>query len=343
MIVVTMLIAFVVTLELTRRFCNPASRLHILDHPNERSLHTQPLPRSGGVAVLGGLVAGGIALSLYSNGGTLGVLLIDALPVALVSFLDDRFGISPAARIPAHLLAAAGLLGMGYAPGQLQLPGLDWTAPSWIITPVVLLFVVWMINLYNFMDGMDGFAGGMAVVGFVSFAMLGLQAGHPPFAGASLVVAGAAAGFLVFNFPPARIFLGDTGSSTLGFLVAAFSLWGSRDGLFPLWLAGLLFSPFIVDATVTLTRRLSRSEKVWLPHKTHYYQRLVQLGPGGHRNTLLAEYALMLACSLSVLLAVSLSPTAQIALALAWLLAYLLLMLGVRRLEERYSIRTSAS
>jgi UDP-N-acetylmuramyl pentapeptide phosphotransferase/UDP-N-acetylglucosamine-1-phosphate transferase len=189
-----------------------------------------------------------------------------------------------------------------------------------------------MINLYNFMDGMDGFAGGMAVIGFSTLAWLGrADAG---FAAVCLTVAAASAGFLIHNFPPAKIFLGDTGSTTLGFLAAACSLWGSKADLFPFWVALLVFSPFIVDATVTLLRRLLRGEKVWEAHRKHYYQRLVLLG-WGHRRTVLVEYALMLACAGSAELAIHLSPAGQATLAAGWLLIYGLLMWGVGRLERR--------
>jgi UDP-N-acetylmuramyl pentapeptide phosphotransferase/UDP-N-acetylglucosamine-1-phosphate transferase len=182
------------------------------------------------------------------------------------------------------------------------------------------------------MDGMDGFAGGMAVIGFSTLAWLGRA--DPGFATLCLIVAAASAGFLFHNFPPAKIFLGDTGSTTLGFLAAACSLWGSRVGLFPFWVALLVFSPFIVDATVTLLRRLLRGERIWEAHRTHYYQRLVLLG-WGHRRTVLVEYALMLACAGSALLAVRLPPTGQAMMALGWVFIYSLLMRGVGWLERR--------
>jgi UDP-N-acetylmuramyl pentapeptide phosphotransferase/UDP-N-acetylglucosamine-1-phosphate transferase len=194
------------------------------------------------------------------------------------------------------------------------------------------LFILWMINLYNFMDGMDGFAGGMAVIGFTTLAWLGrADAG---FAAVNLTIAAASAGFLAYNFPPARLFLGDTGSTALGFLAAACSLWGSAAGLFPFWAALWVFSPFIVDATVTLLRRLMRGERVWEAHRSHYYQRLVLLG-WGHRRTVLAEYVLMLACAGSAMLAVHLPTHSAFLLALGVGSVYGLLMGGVRRLERR--------
>ena len=342
MTIIAVLTAFLATTWLTWRFCDPASRFHILDHPTERSLHQHPVPRTGGVAVVGGLTAGWLVLAGGQlSGDPFHFVLLSALPVALVSFLDDRFGVHPGVRFLVHLGAAALLLWTGYLPASIGLPGFLWTPPPALAAGLATLFVVWMINLYNFMDGMDGFAGGMTVIGFTSFAICGWQAGNAPFADASLLAAAASAGFLLFNFPPASIFLGDCGSSTLGFLAAGFTLWGSLEGVLPLWTAVLIFSPFIVDATVTLSRRLLRGEKIWLPHKTHYYQRLVQVG-WGHRRTLFAEYLLMLACSLAALAVSAWPPAFQVGLTLFWLVVYIVLMLGVERLERRHDKVTTS-
>ncbi|MCB1792886.1 MAG: glycosyltransferase family 4 protein [Candidatus Competibacteraceae bacterium] len=308
-----------------------------IDHPNARSLHEQPTPRTGGLAVLAGIMIG-ILLIMFKNTGlpvhTLGFISIGLIPLALVSFQDDRTGVAARWRILIHLLAGVSLLAAGLTPERLSLPGWILSLPGWIAVPLTLLFVVWMINLYNFMDGMDGFASGMAVIGFSTLA--GLSWSDAGFATFCLTIAAASAGFLVHNFPPAKIFLGDTGSITLGFLAAACGLWGARASLFPFWVTLLVFSPFIMDATVTLLLRLLRGEKVWEAHRSHYYQRLVLLG-WGHRRTVLAEYALMLACAGSALLAVRLPPVGQISLAMAWGLIYGFLMWGVGRLERRHA------
>jgi UDP-N-acetylmuramyl pentapeptide phosphotransferase/UDP-N-acetylglucosamine-1-phosphate transferase len=171
------------------------------------------------------------------------------------------------------------------------------------------------------------------VLGFGGYALLGAMAGAGLFTLLCLVLAGAAAGFLLFNFPRARIFMGDAGSSTLGFLAAAFALWADRDGLFPLWVAVLVFSPFFVDATVTLLRRALKGEKVWEAHRSHFYQRLVLLG-WSHRRTVLWEYVLMAACVVSAALAVSAPPAAQLGIVAGWILVYAALMAGVARLED---------
>ena len=338
MIVGIVFVVFILTVILTWRFCNPASSLYILDHPNERSLHVQATPRSGGVAVVIGISVGALLVWLvHPSDPNWTLLLLAGLPVALVSFVDDRHGVRVAVRILCHIAAGCLLIGLGYVPEVLELPGLMWRLPAVVDMLAALLFIVWMINLYNFMDGMDGFAGGMTVIGFITYALLGLQADNLLFVLASCVVAASGAGFLLFNFPPARIFLGDTGSSTLGFLMAAFSLWASRDKVFPLWIAVVVFSPFIVDATVTLLRRLSQGDKVWIAHKTHYYQKLVQLG-WGHRRTVLAEYGLMLWCSLSALVAMGVSTVIQLGLSVVLLLLYIVLILSIERLRQRHSI-----
>ena len=328
------MLALGVSAFLTQRFCDPVSWLHILDHPNERSLHTRPTPRSGGVAIVIGVVVG-MTLWMASAGvpATVGWLGACALIVAGVSFLDDMKGLSVGSRFVGHLVASGVLLTGGLELARIEVPGLVWDWPAWLGAVFSIFYLIWMINLYNFMDGMDGFAGGMGVFGFGTFAVLGGLAGHHTFLIASLIVAAGAGGFLLFNFPPARIFMGDTGSSALGLLAGGFSLWGASEGVFPFWVALLVFSPFIVDASVTLVRRLLHGEPVWRAHKTHYYQRLVQLG-WGHRKTVLYEYALMLACSLSAILAASLGKTVQLCLVAFWCGLYVTLMVLVARLER---------
>ncbi len=325
---------------MTRYFCRPDARLRILDHPNTRSLHSQPVPRTGGVAILAAVAAGGFALAWLRPAAALLWLGLGALLVAAVSFADDRSSLHPALRLAAHVAAAALIVFAGYALPDLGLPGLSWHWPAAAGLALSVLFVVWMINLYNFMDGMDGFAAGMAVAGFGGFAMLGIMGGSEVFASASLVVVAAAGGFLLFNFPPARIFMGDTGSALLGFLAAGFSLWGVQERLFPLWAALLLFSPFIVDASVTLLRRAVRGEPFWQAHRMHYYQRLVRLG-WGHRKTLGWEGVLFVAVTGSTVWALSRDAGTQWAVLAFWMAGYPLLMWLVARLEARSPARSA--
>ncbi len=311
----------------------------LLDHPNARSLHRVPVPRSGGLAVLFGLVA---ALALgWSDGAVppaLWWIAAAALPVAVVSLFDDFGHVSRRLRLAVHVGAALLYLAGGYAWDSLTLPGLDWPLPAALACLLSVLYVVWMVNLYNFMDGMDGFAGGMALFGFGALALLGWRAGDPAFALAAAGVAAAAAGFLLSNFPPARIFLGDLGSSILGLLAAGFSLWGAHERLFPLWVAWLAFSPFIVDATWTLARRLARGERIWEAHRSHHYQRLVLAG-WGHCPTVLRAYVLMAAVAAGAVAAPGLAPPQQWLLLLAWAIIYALIHVRVRLAERQGSAK----
>lgn len=249
-----------------------------MDLPNNRSLHSQPTPRVGGVLVMPWVLLAALVLT-----GDLGLVLL-AASIVLVSFADDRFGVPVIARFIAHLVLSL------VAVFHLAVDGLP-------LLILLALAITWMTNLYNFMDGADGLAGGMAVIGFSSYAVAALQSGDLSIAQFSLCIVGGALGFLIFNFPPARIFMGDAGAITLGFLAAVLGLAGWKSGAWTSWFPPLVFSPFIVDATVTLMRRTLRGECVWLAHREHSYQKLVRTG-WSHRKTAFAEYGLMLTVSL---------------------------------------------
>jgi UDP-N-acetylmuramyl pentapeptide phosphotransferase/UDP-N-acetylglucosamine-1-phosphate transferase len=171
---------------------------------------------------------------------------------------------------------------------------------------------VWITNLYNFMDGADGVAGGMAVIGFSAYAIAAWLAGHEALAMLCAAIAAGSLAFLIHNFHPARIFLGDVGSIPLGFLAATLGLVGWRDDLWPLWFPLLVFGPFNADATITLVKRLARRQKVWRPHRDHYYQRIVRMGLG-HRAAALLGYAVMVFCAAAALLGRGQSPGVQAA------------------------------
>ncbi|HEX7044426.1 MAG TPA: glycosyltransferase family 4 protein [Burkholderiales bacterium] len=326
--------AFALSCVLTRRFSQPGSRLYVLDRPNARSLHEQPIPRGGGVAILAAILLGGGVAAVLHGIGMPGWIALIAAALAVVSFVDDRRGVPAGWRMATHVLVALALIVAGWYPDAIELPGARLPLGDLTGALIAGLFVVWMINLYNFMDGMDGFAGGMTVSGFGTLALAGGLEGDAEFAVANAIVAAAGAGFLRHNFPPARIFMGDAGSSTLGFFAAVASLWGAASGLFPIWFPVLVFSPFIADATVTLLRRLLRGERVWEAHQSHYYQRLVRLGLG-QRKTVLFQYALMLGCSLTALASLRVPARSQWLLLAAWGLLYSVYFVAVALLEKR--------
>ena len=249
------------------------------DIPNDRSLHTLPTPRVGGWGIVPVCTVALLVLAPH-----LWLIAVSAAALAAMSQIDDRRGLPARVRFSVHLAAVVALIAVYPAD-----------APWWLLVGVGFV-MVWLTNLYNFMDGADGLAGGMALFGFGAYAIAAATGAHPSpdLALTAAAVAGAAFGFLLLNFHPARLFLGDAGSIPLGFLAGALGYWGWRTSVWPIWFPALVFAPFIADASVTLLRRLLRGEKFWQAHREHYYQRMVRSGVG-HGRTALYWYLIMLA------------------------------------------------
>ena len=279
-----------------------------VDRPNARSLHRLPVPRGGGVAIWAGVLAGSAWLAQPQP------WMAPLLLLAGVSLWDDRHGVSVALRLTVQLIAAIGWL---WLAGPIGLPGML----------LALLLIVWMTNLYNFMDGSDGLAAAMTVIGYGAYA---IAAGRAGLADAPIMAAVVAATipFLVLNWPPARIMLGDVGAVPLGLLAAVFGIGGWQAGNWPAWFPVLVFLPFIADATVTLVRRLLSGKRVWRAHRDHYYQRLVQMGLG-HRGTLAVYSALMFGTAASALAALRLAPDAGATILGLWIVVLLLYYTGI--------------
>lgn len=302
-------IAVLVTLLLTIIILRGKFGQGALDIPNERSLHQKPIPRIGGVAMVSGLLSGWMLMLNTLEWW----IILPLLAVFIVSLLDDIYHLTVRKRLAVHISAAVILVAGSGLLVQYGLPAL-----------LVVLLTVWMTNLYNFMDGSDGLAGGMALIGFSFYGFAALIAHDDTLAMLNFTVGAAALGFLYNNFHPAKIFMGDAGSISLGFLVAGMALWGWQRGVWSVWFPVLVFSPFIVDASVTLARRLLRGVHIGEAHREHYYQRAIQLG-WGHRKVALSEYALMLATGLSAL--VALEQELPWKLLLVWCGIYIGLML----------------
>jgi UDP-N-acetylmuramyl pentapeptide phosphotransferase/UDP-N-acetylglucosamine-1-phosphate transferase len=249
-------------------------RRAVLDRPNARSSHVAPTPRGGGIAVIGtivlcwiGLYGFGVLPSAYL------VIVVGAIALAGVSWLDDLRGLSPALRLLTQIAAVAA--GKMVLPHDAVFQG--WL-PSGLDAVAAALLWVWFVNLFNFMDGIDGIAGGEAAaigLGLVLFAATGVGAA-PGVALTAAAIAGAALGFLVWNWAPARIFMGDVGSIPLGYVLGFLLLQIAAHGW---WRAALILpSYFLADATLTLLRRLARGERIWQAHREHFYQRAVRAG-----------------------------------------------------------------
>jgi UDP-GlcNAc:undecaprenyl-phosphate/decaprenyl-phosphate GlcNAc-1-phosphate transferase len=296
----------------------------LADHPNERSLHSVPTPRIGGL----GIVAATLPFAAQHASGALMTIFGCALALAALSALDDARSLPVAVRLPAHATAALVVVLASSQPPVTEWP---W---GWTGAAAAVLGIVWATNLFNFMDGADGLAGGMAALGFGAFAVAASSAGFEALALACATLASASAGFLFYNFPPARVFLGDCGSIPLGFLAAALGLHGALAGAWPAWFPLLVFSPFAVDATVTLLLRLARGERIWIAHRSHGYQRLLLAG-WTHRRLALCAYALMGATAASALAALQVSAMLRCGIIFVWVAVFALLAVAVGRLTRR--------
>jgi len=271
-----------------------------LDTPNERSLHQNVVPRTGGLAIMGAAGAGAALILLLGGRLPIWSIGLPALALVLLSLIDDRHGLPVRVRLPVHLLAALWFV----APLALA-GGVPW---PWL--PVLVVGVAGFANLYNFMDGANGLAGGMAVFGFGSYgvALLGVGGGEgdPALAALCFCLAAAAAGFLCFNLP-GRIFMGDAGSVPLGFLAAAIGVRGWVAGHWSCWFPLLAFAPFALDGSVTVLKRMARRERFWEAHREHYYQRLVRMG-WSHARLAACAYLLMAACGAAAIWALVAPP-----------------------------------
>ena len=287
------LVTFLVAWRGTGWFREYALRQRLLDHPNERSSHTRPTPRGGGLLIAATSLVGLLLLPVFgalSWSAAVG-LVGGGLVVAGVGMADDRGHIAARWRLLCHFSAAAWALYWCGGLPALPVFGRDLSL-GWIAPLIGALYVVWMLNLTNFMDGIDGLAAGEAVtVTLGGAAAAWLAAPDAAHWVAPVVVAAGALGFLVWNWPPARIFMGDVGSGYLGFIVAGLSLVAAQNAPRLFWAWVVLSGVFVVDATTTLFTRLARGERPYEAHRTHAYQRLA-LAWGGHRPVTLGVVAI---------------------------------------------------
>ena len=278
---------FMASIFITAKVRRYAMRRSLLDIPNERSSHSVPTPRGGGLAIALTLAVGvavlGVSGVLYLN--VMWALLGGGLLVAGVGWLDDHRHVAPPWRALVHLLAATWALYWLGGLTELRLGTGIWEL-GWLGGILAALGIVWLTNLYNFMDGIDGIAGVEAVTTGVGGAILLAWAGAPGLATAAALLAAASAGFLWWNWPPAKIFMGDIGSGLLGYCFAVMALAGENSGVLPATAWLLLLGVFVLDATFTLLHRVIRGERWYTAHRSHAYQRAVQLGYSHRRVSL---------------------------------------------------------
>jgi Fuc2NAc and GlcNAc transferase len=246
----------------------------VLDVPNQRSSHTRPTPRGGGLAIVVAFLVGlGVWLLL---GGSLSPRalgwLAGALLIAAIGFADDVRSLPALPRLGVQLAAT----------GLLTLAGVQERSPALIaVLPLAFLYITLVTNVYNFMDGIDGLATTQAIIGGAALAVAGATVGNPLLQTCGALIGAAATGFLAWNKPPARVFMGDVSSTFLGYSFAGLCLLaniGVGGNRLPVEFDLVLLAPFLFDGVVTLSRRIVQGERWYAAHRTHYYQRLVQRG-----------------------------------------------------------------
>ena len=278
MVLALLIITVVSSALLTYAIRYFTNKKELLDHPNERSSHTVATPKGGGLAIMVSFYTA--LLFLYLNTkieSDLFFALLSALPVLAVSLVDDLYPLSSRLRFGIQLFSAA--LALYFLGGVNTLDfGIFALHGQWL-NIIALIGIVWITNLYNFLDGIDGYAASEALfIALGAYILFGSEA--------TLFLAAASGGFLLFNWHRASIFMGDVGSAPLGFIFAVFIVHDGGSPLFLDWL--MLLSLFWFDATYTLLRRAKRREKLSEAHKKHAYQRLTQAGLSHSRVVLLA-------------------------------------------------------
>jgi Fuc2NAc and GlcNAc transferase len=290
---ITLLFFFIISLCLTYLVLQLAIKKNIIDNPNERSSHSEPTPRGGGLAIV--VIWFGGLIYLYINGWVeqnLFFALLSGLVLAIVSLLDDILGLKPLIRIFAQGASVIGAL--IFLGGLYNLPYLDNSFVFWLLNAGVFVGFIWFINLYNFLDGIDAYSSQETILIALGFLII---TGNPVL---GLLIA-SVAGFLVWNWPKAKIFMGDVGSTQLGFIIVVLGIYFHNKMELNIIHLIILSAVFWFDASFTLFLRLRNKENLSLAHKKHAYQRLVQSGYSHLKVTVFAIGLNLILVTLSVL------------------------------------------
>jgi len=282
--------------------------VRLLDHPNERSSHFQATPKCGGVGIVTSFVTG-VLLSQGWGGRyvvgqrELSAMVVPLLLVAVVSLLDDIRELPTLFRLLVQVAAA--LLFLSLLGGTGQVNGGGWVCPeAWFYWLTASVWIVGLANAVNFMDGIDGIAAGQGLIAAFFFGIVQFSTGDYYLGYLSFVLVVGCLGFLAFNFPPAKVFMGDVGSVSIGFILATMSLsaWSKSHSVSALILMPLLMANFIFDTVFTLVRRLARRENIFKAHRSHLYQQFAQCG-FSQRTVTMTNFGMAITQGMVVLLA----------------------------------------
>ncbi|UCH83824.1 MAG: glycosyltransferase family 4 protein, partial [Candidatus Latescibacterota bacterium] len=331
----TFLSAFLISYLGTVLLLRVGLRGGFVDVPNERSSHDIVKPRFGGIAIVVAIVLVlGTLILVREDMNRYLPLIIGGVLIFAVGLLDDWRSLPVGIRLVTQLTAALILVLTGNIVHHIYLPLVGSIELSVLAIPFTIFFVLASINFYNFIDGIDGLAAGSAFIVAGFLAAIALMLGHTGFALVCLAVAGSAVGFLQFNFPPSRLFMGDSGSTFLGFFFAFIAISGNRlTPEIPFFVVVLLLSSLYLDAGLTLLGRAVRGEKIFKPHHMHYYQRLLSLGLN-HKQVTVLEYGLTVLLGISAIVFFKAGDFFPIFLTVCWLVVFASLILKIRSLER---------
>jgi len=275
---------FIISFSLTYFVRKWAIHKSILDVPNERSSHSIPTPRVGGIAIA---IAWFIGLLYFHFSNEIDkqlfLALLSGMPLAIIGILDDILNLKPGLRFLIQLFSAG--LALFFLSGlQILDFGLFSIESQWLLIPIGLIAIIWAVNLFNFLDGIDGYISTEVIFICIAYFVIFRE-------NITLILALAVLGFLIWNWPKAKIFMGDVGSTLLGFTIAILAIYYQNETEISIIVSLILTSVFWFDATITLLRRIKNKEKLNEAHRKHAYQRIVQAG-FSHQKTVIWALAL---------------------------------------------------
>lgn len=309
LVIAAIMLGFAVAYALTGLVRIYARRTRMVDSPNDRTLHEGEIPRGGGLAIVAVML---ICLSLlelvYAEPMILPITVV-AVALGALGWVDDRFGLGPLIKIGVQIVVAVYAVSHVGAPNSMVVAGYTLEFGSWAVL-LSVLWIVWMTNAYNFMDGIDGIAAShTAIVGCTMGVWFALDH-NAAMALFCYAIMAASLGFLIWNWTPARIFMGDVGSVTLGGIFATLAIVGNTHDGVPLTAYIILFGVFLFDTIITLVRRLIQGKVVWNPHREHFYQRATTTGLGHAFVTVSVIVVTLVLAALASLERFQVAPTA---------------------------------
>jgi UDP-GlcNAc:undecaprenyl-phosphate GlcNAc-1-phosphate transferase len=331
----TFLIALLVSYLGTRVLLRIRLKRAFVDVPNARSSHESPKPRYGGIAIASGTFAAMGLLSLaIPQARAFWPFAVGGCAVFATGLIDDARGLPAWFRLLVQIGAAFVLVATGHVIERVAVPMGGEVQFGWLSVPITVLFVIGSINAYNFIDGIDGLAAGSAFIACVFLSLAAWLMGHATLALLFLAVAGASLGFLQYNFPPSRLFMGDGGSTFLGYFFAYAAIAGNRlEPALPAFIPVLVLSSLYLDAGLTVVKRLLKRERLFQPHRTHYYQRLLQIGLN-HKQVTLVEYLITILLGVSALVYLEAGAWFAPLMTAAWVVLFTLGILKIRAMER---------